>query len=63
MAQREMAQPEVEGFRGPQVCTLIGISYRQLDYLGPRPACSAPRWPRPVGVGRSGCTPTATCLS
>jgi DNA-binding transcriptional MerR regulator len=32
MAQREMAQPEVEGFRGPQVCTLIGISYRQLDY-------------------------------
>lgn len=21
-----------EGFRGPQVCTLIGISYRQLDY-------------------------------
>ncbi len=22
----------VEGFRGPQVCKLIGISYRQLDY-------------------------------
>ncbi len=21
-----------DGFRGPQVCTLIGISYRQLDY-------------------------------
>jgi DNA-binding transcriptional MerR regulator len=21
-----------EGFRGPQVCTLIGITYRQLDY-------------------------------
>ncbi len=21
-----------EGFRGPQVCTLVGISYRQLDY-------------------------------
>src|SRR5579862_5662740 len=23
---------EVEGFRGPQVCALIGITYRQLDY-------------------------------
>jgi len=21
-----------EGFRGPQVCTLVGITYRQLDY-------------------------------
>ncbi len=21
-----------EGFRGPQVCKLVGISYRQLDY-------------------------------
>ncbi len=21
-----------EGFRGPQVCTIVGISYRQLDY-------------------------------
>src|SRR5580658_10600394 len=21
-----------DGFRGPQVCTLIGITYRQLDY-------------------------------
>jgi DNA-binding transcriptional MerR regulator len=24
--------PEVGGFRGPQVCTIVGISYRQLDY-------------------------------
>jgi len=24
--------PETEGFRGPQVCALIGITYRQLDY-------------------------------
>jgi DNA-binding transcriptional MerR regulator len=24
--------PEAEGFRGPQVCALIGITYRQLDY-------------------------------
>jgi len=23
---------DVDGFRGPQVCTLIGITYRQLDY-------------------------------
>ena len=22
----------VDGFRGPQVCTIVGISYRQLDY-------------------------------
>src|SRR5579885_2302680 len=21
-----------DGFRGPQVCTLVGITYRQLDY-------------------------------
>ena len=26
------SMPDVEGFRGPQVCALIGISYRQLDY-------------------------------
>lgn len=26
------ADVAVEGFRGPQVCKLIGISYRQLDY-------------------------------
>jgi DNA-binding transcriptional MerR regulator len=24
--------PEQMGFRGPQVCKLVGISYRQLDY-------------------------------
>ncbi|MGH9165439.1 MAG: MerR family transcriptional regulator [Acidimicrobiales bacterium] len=24
--------PEVEGFRGPQVCAIVGITYRQLDY-------------------------------
>jgi len=23
---------ELDGFRGPQVCTLVGITYRQLDY-------------------------------
>jgi DNA-binding transcriptional MerR regulator len=25
-------RPEELGFRGPQVCKLVGISYRQLDY-------------------------------
>ncbi len=25
------AEPE-EGYRGPQVCSIVGISYRQLDY-------------------------------
>jgi DNA-binding transcriptional MerR regulator len=23
---------EIEGFRGPQVCAVVGITYRQLDY-------------------------------
>ncbi len=26
------APAELEGFRGPQVCKLVGITYRQLDY-------------------------------
>jgi DNA-binding transcriptional MerR regulator len=26
------ATPDVGGFRGPQVCELVGITYRQLDY-------------------------------
>jgi DNA-binding transcriptional MerR regulator len=26
------APEEIEGFRGPQVCKLVGITYRQLDY-------------------------------
>lgn len=24
--------PSAEGYRGPQVCNIVGISYRQLDY-------------------------------
>ena len=27
-----MAQDASTGFRGPQVCSIVGISYRQLDY-------------------------------
>jgi len=26
------AQPDNQGFRGPQVCSIVGITYRQLDY-------------------------------
>lgn len=31
MAGTEVRQPD-EGFRGPQVCSIVGITYRQLDY-------------------------------
>jgi DNA-binding transcriptional MerR regulator len=29
---RDRSGPVDEGYRGPQVCQLVGISYRQLDY-------------------------------
>ena len=32
MAARAKTEPDVGGFRGPQVCQLVGITYRQLDY-------------------------------
>ncbi|HLN15965.1 MAG TPA: MerR family transcriptional regulator [Acidimicrobiales bacterium] len=32
MAERATTDLTVGGFGGPQVCSLIGISYRQLDY-------------------------------
>ncbi len=32
MTERETSQPATEGYRGPQVCSLVGITYRQLDY-------------------------------
>jgi DNA-binding transcriptional MerR regulator len=32
MPESEPAAPELGGFRGPQVCSLVGITYRQLDY-------------------------------
>lgn len=28
----EVSTPDVGGFYGPQVCALVGITYRQLDY-------------------------------
>ena len=27
-----MATMEEQGYRGPQVCSIVGITYRQLDY-------------------------------
>ena len=27
-----MGEDEISGFRGPQVCKIVGITYRQLDY-------------------------------
>jgi DNA-binding transcriptional MerR regulator len=32
MAERTPPQADPDGFRGPQVCALVGITYRQLDY-------------------------------
>jgi DNA-binding transcriptional MerR regulator len=32
MAERGVVTPDVGGYSGPQVCSLVGISYRQLDY-------------------------------
>lgn len=32
MAKRSVSQPEETGYRGPQVCKIVGITYRQLDY-------------------------------
>jgi DNA-binding transcriptional MerR regulator len=32
MAGDDTARPGMVGFGGPQVCQLVGISYRQLDY-------------------------------
>ena len=31
MAKRQVEE-ERDGFRGPQVCSIVGITYRQLDY-------------------------------
>jgi DNA-binding transcriptional MerR regulator len=32
MAERTPTPGDEEGYRGPQVCALVGITYRQLDY-------------------------------
>src|ERR1700761_52845 len=30
--EEDAAMPAPQGFRGPQVCKIVGITYRQLDY-------------------------------
>ncbi len=32
MADATVVKQSDEGFRGPQVCSIVGITYRQLDY-------------------------------
>ena len=32
MTEPETSQATPDGYRGPQVCALVGITYRQLDY-------------------------------
>lgn len=32
MSVRKNGQADVPGYRGPQVCSIVGITYRQLDY-------------------------------
>jgi DNA-binding transcriptional MerR regulator len=32
VSERPAGAPVEEGFRGPQVCSVVGITYRQLDY-------------------------------
>ena len=52
-----------EGFRGAQVCTLVGHHLPPARLLGPDRTCSAPRSPTPPAAGASAATPTATCSS
>ena len=56
MAQHEAGQlrldvgDEAEGFRGPTVCKIVGISYRQLDYWA-RTGLVEPSYRRAEGSG------------
>jgi len=51
-----------EGFRGAQVCSVVGITYRQLDYWA-RTAFSARRSPMPREAVVRGAIPTGTSSS
>ena len=53
---------QAEGFRGPQVCTLVGITYRQLEYWA-RTGLLQPYLATAQGSGPSGCIPTGTSWS
>ncbi len=56
MAQHDVGQlrldvgDEAEGFRGPTVCKIVGISYRQLDYWA-RTGLVEPSYRRAEGSG------------
>ncbi len=56
MAQQDVGQlrldvgDEAEGFRGPTVCKIVGISYRQLDYWA-RTGLVEPSYRRAEGSG------------
>ncbi len=47
---RSRAGVDEQGFRGPQVCKIVGITYRQLDYWARtgllRPSISGRSWER-----------------
>ncbi|MGA0830484.1 MAG: MerR family transcriptional regulator [Nitriliruptoraceae bacterium] len=46
----DLEMPEAEGFRGPAVCQLVGITYRQLDYWA-RTGLAVPSVRRAEGSG------------
>ena len=46
----DLELPEAEGFRGPAVCQLVGITYRQLDYWA-RTRLAVPSVRRAEGSG------------
>ena len=50
------------GYRGPQVCKIVGITYRQLDYWA-RTDLVRPSLATRGGAARSAGTPTATSSS
>ena len=45
-----MTQERMSGYRAPQVCTLVGITYRQLDYWA-RTKLIVPSLQRATGSG------------
>ena len=46
----DLEVPEADGFRGPAVCRLVGITYRQLDYWA-RTGLAVPSVRRAEGSG------------
>ena len=50
------------GYRGPQVCKIVGITYRQLDYWARTDLVRPSVWTR-TAAARSASTRTATSSS